>query len=310
MTTPAVHVLGSLNMDLVVRVPRHVRPGQTITGGDLLLAPGGKGANQAVAAARMGAPTFMHGCIGDDPLSPRLLASVRDAGVDVAHLRILPGVPCGTALIAIDQAGENCIVVSPGANGHVGQTDVQALSALLRPGDLLLMQLEIPLPAVLAAAEVAVAAGARVVLDPAPVRDLPPELLRRIDILTPNQSEASALCGFTVQGRDDAERAVRHLLALGVRTAIVKLGGDGAVYNTPEGAIHHLPALPARVVDTVAAGDAFNGGLAGALAAGKDFTLALDFARGAAALCVERHGAQQAMPTLAEVLQRLESART
>ncbi|HSM82667.1 MAG TPA: ribokinase, partial [Nodosilinea sp.] len=287
-----IHVFGSLNMDLVCRTPRLPQVGETLLGTDFATLPGGKGANQAVAAARLGARVAMVGRVGQDDFGQRLIQGLRADGVAVDGVVATPGVPTGIAAIAVDDAGRNTIVVVPGANGQVGEADVARLMASVRPGDLLLLQLEVPLPAVLAAAQAARAQGATVMVDPAPARpDLPAELLAAVDILTPNQVEASQLTGLSVTDLASATAAARQLVSRGVTTAIIKLGEQGAVVATAAGTFHQ-PALPVTARDTVAAGDAFNGGLAVALSEAMALKAAVEFATAVAAASVMVPGAQ------------------
>jgi ribokinase len=297
---PSVAVVGSLNMDLVIRVPELPGPG---SGGDLFRNPGGKGANQAVAAARLGRRVAMVGCVGDDDAGHALLASLQADGVDRSRVRVVDGVPSGTAFITVSEDGENQIVVSPGANAHLTGTDVAAAEAPLRAAAVTLLQLEVPLEAVAAAAR---AAGGRVVLNPAPVRDLPEELLGQVDVLVPNRVELAQLAGWPVpQTVDDAVRLAGRLAA---RAVVVTLGADG-VLVVEDGQAGHVPAVPVRPVDTTAAGDAFCGGLADALAGGAGLGDAAQRAvRVAAAACL-RQGAQASLPTPSELATLPEPSR-
>jgi len=295
MTAPAVAVVGSLNLDLVVRVARLPGPGETVTGSDVFRNPGGKGANQAVAAARLGRRVAMVGCAGDDPAGRELLGSLTDAGVDTARVRVVGGVPSGTAFITVGEDGENQIVVSPGANARLTAADIDAAGAALEAAAVTLLQLEVPVEAVAAAAG---AAAGRVVLNPAPVRDLPDDLLAKVDVLVPNRVELAQLAGArppeTVE--DAAELAGR----LPARAVVVTLGADGALV-VAEGRVTHVPSVPVRPVDTTAAGDAFCGGLADALAGGAALEEAASRAvRVAAAACL-RPGAQASLPTPADL---------
>jgi ribokinase len=300
---PAVAVVGSLNMDLVIRVPELPGPGETVSGGDLFRNPGGKGANQAVAAARLGRRVAMVGCVGDDDAGRALLASLQADGVDRSRVRVVDGVPSGTAFITVSEDGENQIVVSPGANAHLTGADVAAAEAALRAAAVTLLQLEVPLEAVAAAAR---AAGGRVVLNPAPVRDLPEELLGQVDVLVPNRVELAQLAGGPVpQTVDDAVRLAGRLAA---RAVVVTLGADG-VLVVEDGQDGHVPAVPVRPVDTTAAGDAFCGGLADALAGGAGLGDAAQRAvRVAAAACL-RQGAQASLPTPSELATLPEPSR-
>jgi ribokinase len=297
----AVVVFGSINMDLVVRAPCLPVGGETLTGSTFFTAPGGKGANQAVACARLGARTHMIGRVGGDVFGETLRDGLRAEGVDVAGVVIDAGQPSGVALIALDDAAENFIVVVPGANGVIGSEMIAGLDAALADARVLLLQLEIPLEAVLAAAQLARQRGVTTILDPAPARPLPPELYATTDILTPNETEAAALVGFPVRDAADARRAAGVLLERGARRVIIKMAARGAYWT--DGSTEQLvPAFPVEAVDTVAAGDAFNGALAAALAEGLPFGEAVRWAAAAGALAVTKAGAQTSMPRRAEVL--------
>lgn len=292
-----IHVLGSLNMDLVCRTARLPQPGETLLGQRFETIPGGKGGNQAVAAARLGARTTMISCVGEDGFGHSLLTSLARVGVGTEGVRVIPGQATGVATILVDDGGQNQIVVVPGANDQVGAAELATLVNALQPGDWLLLQLEVPLNTVVGAATLAQQRGARVILDPAPARvDLPVSLYPCLQVITPNQIEASQLTNITVEDRATALLAAEALRQRGVETAIVKLGVDGVVVATPAGHFHQ-PALPVTVVDTVAAGDAFNGGLAMALAEGMALKPALAFATAVAAYAVTQVGSQTAMPT-------------
>ena len=290
-------VFGSLNMDLVAQVPRLPKPGETLLGKDFTTVPGGKGANQAVAAARLGAPTMMVGRVGEDSFGVALCNSLQASNV-VTDLVLTAKGPSGVALINVDEAGENQIVVVPGANGKVDLSDVKRLPLGTEPS-VLLMQFEIPLMAVQAAAKWAV--GHCVIVDPAPARsDLPSDFYGLVDILTPNQTEASQLVGLKVKSVSAAMEAAQVLRQRGTSTVIVKLGSQGAVVAS-ESEVFHVPAFEVKAVDTVAAGDAFNGGLAVALAEGKSLRSAVVWASAVAALSVTKAGAQSSMPIRKQV---------
>lgn len=289
--TGTVVVVGSANVDLVVPVERHPAGGETVLGGTLTRTPGGKGANQAVASARAGgAATSMVGALGTDDAADLLLASLTGAGVDVGAVARVD-LPTGTALITVDAAGENAIVVAPGANGLVRVDD--AARGRLAAADVVLAQLEVPVATVVAAAR-ARRDGASLVLNAAPSRDLPPELWREVDVLVVNEHEARDLAG---QGR--GVEAARLLLER-VPAVVVTLGGAGAVVlrrGLPDAPV---PGVPVEAVDTTGAGDTFCGVLAAGLARGDDLADAARGATVAAALAVTRHGAQDAVPTAAE----------
>jgi ribokinase len=295
MAPAAIAVVGSLNLDLVVRVARLPGPGETVSGGDVFRNPGGKGANQAVAAARLGRGVAMVGRVGDDQAGRELLASLRADGVDTSHVRVVDGVPSGAAFITVSEDGENQIVVSPGANARLTPEDVAAAGAVLRAAAVTLVQLEVPLEAVAAAMR---AAGGRVVLNPAPVRALPSELLGEVDVLVPNRVELAQLAAAPVPGT--AAEAAGLAARLPARAVVVTLGADGALV-VEQGRASHVPAVPVRPVDTTAAGDAFCGGLADALAAGAALQDATRWAVRVAAAACTRPGAQASLPTPGEV---------
>ena len=293
----SIIVFGSLNMDLVAQVPRLPQAGETLLGTSFVTVPGGKGANQAVAAARLGGPTAMVGRVGNDNFGVLLCKSLQVSGVSTDAVMADQG-PSGVALINVDDEGENQIVVVPGANGKVDTTDVGRLP-LYGDRSILLMQFEIPLTAVQAAAERA--KEHCVIVDPAPARsDLPPEFYGLVDILTPNQTEASQLTGLKVNSVPTAMEAAQVLRQRGTSTVIVKLGRQGAVVAS-KSEVFHVPAFQVDAVDTVAAGDAFNGGLAVALAQEKSLREAVKWASAVAALSVMSAGAQPSMPTREQV---------
>ncbi len=306
---PTVVVFGSLNMDLVARVQRLPSPGETLTGQQFETTPGGKGANQAVAAARLGAPTAMVGRVGADAFGEQLLASLASHGVATDAILRDTDAHTGVALINVAQNGDNAIVVVPGANGRVQSADVERLRPFLADAAILLVQLEVPHEAVLAALRLAREMGVRTILDPAPAQaDLPDELLACCDILTPNEHEAAILVGGTITTAVEAAEAAETLRARGASVAIITRGEKGATVAVAEG-VWHQPPFRASVVDTVGAGDAFDGALAALLADGQDLATAVRWAAAAGALAVQRHGAQAAMPTREEVLALVQSKR-
>lgn len=301
-----VAVVGSINMDLVAWADRLPLPGETILGQRFDTIPGGKGANQAVAAARLGCAVAMIGRLGDDNLGAQLRHSLKDYGVDASMVLTSAATSSGVALIAVSGAGDNSIIVVPGANGQVTTADVEAAGDVIRAARVLLVQLEIPLPAVERAMALARAAGVTVVLDPAPAQPLPPELLALADVVVPNEFEAETLTGCktdTVAGAT----AAAEVLCRHARAAMVKLGGRGVV-TLVDGTALHLRAYAVPVVDTTAAGDAFAGGLAAGLLQGFDLVQAARFASAVGALSTTRPGAQPAMPTRSEVEQFLRQA--
>jgi ribokinase len=287
-------VVGSLNLDLVVRVSRLPMPGETTLGGDVARYPGGKGANQAVAAARLGQPVSMVGRVGDDDGGRLLLDALASDGVDARSVRLTPGVPSGTALITVDDRGENVIVVSPGANARVSVDDVRASAATLADADAALLQLEIPLEAV---AEAARSCGGAVILNPAPAASVPAEVLELVDVLVPNRPELSRLAGREVGGPDDVVAAAHEV---GVERVIVTLGEEGAIV-VEGGEATPLPATRVAPVDSTAAGDSFCAAVADALVRGASLVEAAEWAVRAAAVTVTRAGAQTSLPTRDEV---------
>lgn len=294
--TARVAVVGSLNMDLIARAPRIPQPGETIIGGDFHSAPGGKGANQAVAAARLGARVSMVGRVGCDAFAESLLNNLTAAGVDHAFVVQDPEAPTGVALIVVDDAGQNSIVVASGANMHLSPADVDRAKSAIAGADALLLQLESPLETVTRAAEVASAHGVRVILNPAPARSLPAALLSLVDVLIPNESETALLTGMSVNNQAEAEAAASTLRGMGVGTVILTLGERGALL-AQAGTAELVPAFEVTPVDTTAAGDAFVGGFAVALAEGESLAEAVRWGNAAGALATTKLGAQPSLPT-------------
>lgn len=289
-------VFGSINMDLVTKTPRLPIAGETLQGYEFFTAAGGKGANQAVVVAKLGISTRMVGRLGGDDFGRQLLAGLQAAGVHTDGVLVDETISSGVAVITVDDAGENNIVIIAGANGRVNEQDVDRLSNLLIGCSALLLQLEIPLPVVLAAAKTARQAGVTVILDPAPAKaNIPPELYPLVDIITPNEIEASQLVGFPIQGQEAATQAATELRQRGVSTVIVKLGAQGVLCATAEETFF-VPAFSVQAVDTVAAGDAFNGGLAVALAEGLPLRQAVVWGAAAGAISVTKAGAQPSLP--------------
>jgi ribokinase len=298
-------VVGSLNMDLVVRVPSFPAPGETLLGSDYARHPGGKGANQAVAAARAGGRVAMIGRVGRDAFGEALTRGLAVDGVQAHAVLAIAGVPTGVAFISVDAAGQNCIIVSPGANARLAPEDV--LPADVEGAEVVLLQLEIPLETALRAAHLGRRAGARVVLNLAPAHAIEPRRLRDVDVLLVNESEAAAVGGATLeQVARDPERAAAELAAL-VPAVVLTLGAAGAAW-ADGGAAGIVPGFAVDVVDTTAAGDAFAGALAVRLAAGVPLADAVRFANAAGALAATRPGAQPSLPTAEAIARLLEGA--
>jgi len=305
----SILVFGSINIDLVTKTPRLPVAGETLQGSEFFTASGGKGANQAVAAARLGMVTHLIGRLGDDAFAHQLLASLQAAGVQTDKILRDTSTSSGVAIILVDEAGENQIVITAGANGQLNQTDVARLKPLLPEAAALLMQLEIPLLAVVEAARTAHAAGVPVILDPAPAQDIPLELYTLVDIMTPNHIEASQLVGFAVDSLETAQEAAPILQQRGVKTVILTLGNQGVYCSTPSERFF-IPAFPVQVVDTTAAGDAFNGALAVALAEGLSIQQAVLWGAASGAISVTQAGAQPSLPNREALEQFLADVKT
>jgi ribokinase len=289
-------VVGSANADLVIGVDRRPAAGETVLGSDLVTHPGGKGANQAVAAARLGARTALLARVGDDAHGRLLGDSLRAAGVDTAGI-LTGGAPTGVALITVDPSGDNSIVVSPGANGRLTPADVRAAGSLFQASRVVSAQLEIPLETVVEVVR-SLAPGSRLVLNPSPPRPLPIEVLAACDPLIVNEHEAEVIAG-TVLG-DSPEDWARALLALGPRSVVITLGAGGALVATASGSTH-IPSVKVEAVDTTGAGDAFTAALAWRLGLGEPPTEAAAYAARVGAVAVTRPGAQESFPTAEEV---------
>ncbi len=290
---PRILVVGSANVDLVATVPRIPKPGESLIGSSFKIVPGGKGANQAVAAARLGAETYFAGCVGADTFGDMQGETLAREGIDLTYLKRHPSEPTGTAVILVAQTGQNSIVVVPAANLGIRPEDIARLEPIMASFDALLLQLEIPLDTVEAALELARKAGVLSILDAGPAQQIPDSLLRLADIVSPNETEAEALTGIAVANPDDARHAAEKLLARGARMAVMKLGAQGALYYGDM--CVHVPAFPIAPVDTTAAGDAFTAALAFAWKRLSPRE-ALQFANATGALAATVAGAQPSMP--------------
>ncbi|MCJ8205356.1 ribokinase [Pseudomonas sp. RGM2987] len=295
-----VVVIGSLNMDLVTRAPRLPRGGETLIGESFCTIPGGKGANQAVAAARLGAQVSMVGCVGTDAYGEQLRGALLAEGIDCQAVSVVDG-SSGVALIVVDDNSQNAIVIVAGANGVLTPEVVDRFDAVLQSADVIICQLEVPDATVGHALKRGRELGKIVILNPAPASHvLPSQWYGYVDYLIPNESEAAMLSGLAVDSLETAEAAATHLIAAGAGKVIVTLGAQGLMFANGS-SFEHFPAPLVKAVDTTAAGDTFVGGFAAALAAGKSEVEAIRFGQVAAALSVTRAGAQPSIPTLPEV---------
>ena len=297
---PRIVVIGSSNTDMVIKLERIPRVGETVLGGEFLTAAGGKGANQAVSAARAGGTVTFVARVGREGFGDQAIAGFQRDRIDVSYITRDPQRPSGVALIFVDKAGENSIAVAGGANTGLCSAHVRKARSAITRSDAVLMQLETPMPSVLEAARIACRANVLVLLNPAPACALPAELLRRVSILTPNEREAEFLSGVRVRNQRSAARAADRLLARGVRTVIITLGAQGALVATPDSK-QFVPGIRVRAVDCTAAGDVFNGALAVAISEGKSVLEAARFANAAAAISVTRPGAQPSAPYRKEI---------
>ena len=293
-------VIGSSNTDLAIKTIRIPEPGETVMGGTFMMTAGGKGANQAVAVARLGGDVAFVTKVGDDMFGDESRARYVKEGLPEKFLLVEKGTPSGVALITVDAKGENCIVVAPGANNALTCADVDAVRDEIAAADYLLLQLEIPMEVVEHAAEVAVANGTKVILNPAPAAELSKTLIESLYLITPNRTECQLLSGVAIANEADAEAAAGKLMEMGVKNVIVTLGSKGSLVRTAEGCTV-VEACRVESVDTTAAGDVFNGALCVALSEGKDIVEAARFASRASAISVTRMGAQSSVPYRAEL---------
>lgn len=294
-------VIGSLNMDLVVRTPRLPAPGETILGSAFSTAPGGKGANQAVAAAKLGAPVKMIGRLGADEFGHALRSTLSAVGVDTRLIPEDAAATTGVALISVENSGQNSIVVVPGANGRVVRDDVDKGRDAIVSARVMVAQLEIPLDTVAYALRVAREAGVLTILNPAPAQPLPPEVFQDADVLIPNETEAAHLTGVPVTDFASAAAAASALKQMGARRVIITLGAKGAYWLDEKGKSKQIASFPVQAIDTTAAGDAFVGALAASLARDQDWETTLRTASAAGALAATKLGAQPSLPTRAEL---------
>jgi ribokinase len=308
MKSPSIVVVGSSNTDMIIQLARIPKPGETILGGDFTSVAGGKGANQAVAAARSGGKVSFIARIGKDMYGEQAIAGFKRDGINVEHVITDKSAPSGVALIFVADGGENSIAVAGGANAKLSAADVKKASKTICSAAILVAQLETPLETIEAAAMIAVRAGVRFILNPAPARSLPDSLLKLVSILTPNETEAELLTGIKVTSIASAAKAASALRARGVATVIITMGSRGAFLADDRGQ-QLIPGFKVKAVDATAAGDTFNGALAVALAEGMTSAAAVHFANAAAAISVTRLGAQPSIPKRKETLERIESGK-
>lgn len=298
---PRILVVGSINMDLVVRSSRLPVPGETLTGSSLSEIPGGKGANQAVAAARLGGRVAMIGRVGEDAFGTKLKTGLQAEGIDVSAVAVTADSSSGVAVIGVDDRGQNCITVVPGANGRLTAQDVEACVALFEECDVLLVQLEVPIETVVAAVSLAKQYNVRLILDPAPaVAELPDDLFA-VDVLCPNETEAGLLTGMPIDSVADAVAAAQSLQQRGVVNVIVTMGDQGVVLLNESEQVTQQPAIEVQAIDTTAAGDAFAAAVAVHLGERQSVVDAVRFGCAAGAIAASRTGAQPAMPSRDEV---------
>ncbi len=288
-------VIGSANTDMVIKTKHFPLPGETILGGKFMMNPGGKGANQAIAAARLGGQITFITKIGNDIFGRQALQQFLKEGVNADYVISDPDNPSGVALITVDEKGENTIVVAPGSNGTLSPEDVAKAEAVFAEVEIILMQLEIPMTTVLFAAEMAARYGKKVILNPAPAAPLPDDLYKNLYIITPNRSEAEALTGVSIKDLATAGQAAQKLHQKGISHVVITLGAEGA-FAFNQNVAKLIPATPVVAVDTTAAGDVFNGALAVALSEGLALDAAVELANQAAAISVTRMGAQASAP--------------
>ncbi|AOV98434.1 ribokinase [Edwardsiella hoshinae] len=300
MQTGKLVVLGSINADHILKVEHFPRPGETLTGKGYQVAFGGKGANQAVAAGRSGADIAFIACVGADDIGARIRSQLASDGVNISAVETVAGESTGVALIFVNQDGENIIGINAGANAALTPQCLVRHQALLTQADALLMQLESPIETVLSAAKLARVHHTKVVLNPAPARKLPDALLRYVDVITPNETEAEYLTGIRVQDNESAHQAAAWLHDKGIATVMITLGRRG-VWVSQEGKGALIPGFQVQAIDTIAAGDTFNGALLTALLEGQSLSAAVRFAHAAAAIAVTREGAQPSVPWRREI---------
>lgn len=290
-------VVGSSNTDLIIKVPEIPRPGETLLGGEFRTFPGGKGANQAVAAARAGGDVIFIAAVGDDAYGNEAISGYRLDNINTENIKVCKGIPSGIAMITVSEKGENAITVASGANAELRPEDLEEAEEPFNEADYMLIQLETPLDTVLKAVELCNELNTKVILNPAPAADLSNEILQKVNIITPNETEAERLTGILVSDENSAASAAEALHKRGVDTVIITMGAKGAYLSDNESKARFMvPGFSVQAVDTTAAGDVFNGQLAVSLAEGKELERAVLEAHGAAAISVQKLGAQSSIP--------------
>jgi len=300
MKKPKIVIVGSSNTDMIIKVPHIPKPGETILGGKFSTAAGGKGANQAVAAARAGGEVTFIARVGEDMFGEKAIQGFKEDKINIDNIHKDPDAPSGVAEIFVDKKGENSIAVASGANLNLSPHDIREAESVIANSDILVMQLEIPVETVKAAAKIALENGVKVILNPAPAQKLDDSLLQDFSIITPNEIEAEMLTGIKVTDQISAKQAADVLLAKGIETVIITMGKKGAFYVTTAKS-ELISGFPVKAVDATAAGDVFNGALAVALGENKSLKDAVSFANAAAALSVTKLGAQPSAPKRSEV---------
>lgn len=299
MENSKILVIGSSNTDMTIKADRLPVPGETVLGGKFIMGPGGKGANQAVAAKRLGGNVEFICKVGRDIFGENALEGYRKEGMDISHV-LRSDEASGVALILVDGSGENVISVAPGANGDITVEDIDSVADVIRKAGYLILQLEIPIPAVMRAAQIAHEAGVYVILNPAPACKLPVELFKYISLITPNQTESALMTGVDIRDEETRNEAIKAFNDMGVKDVVVTLGSKGSLVCT-EGTQTFVPALKVKAVDATAAGDTFCGGLCVALSQGKTLVQAAEFATKASALTVQKMGAQASIPHITDI---------
>ncbi len=295
-----IAIIGSSNTDLVIKTERIPEPGETILGGDFMMTPGGKGANQAVAAARLGGKVAFITMIGDDMFGKEALDHYKKESMDISCVFTDPETPSGTAIICVDAHGENCIVVAPGANNKMTRKDIDMAIDVIESSDIILMQLETPMSVIEYVADIAWEKGKKVILNPAPAAELPEDLIKKLYLITPNSTECKQITGIAINSPADAAAAADALLEMGAGNVVITLGSNGAYIKNHQ-VEEYIPAVLVKAVDTTAAGDTFNGALCVGLSEGMTLSQAVHFATKAAAISVTRMGAQASIPYRREI---------